>query len=328
MIIFKQDNFLNHLLFTEKMTTVEQARREVFDCKLNGTEIADVVFRLGSKYAEGETHNLNVLDRRMFFDFESYKNTLKLLTWRNRTQQHKPDGTELVTVKKMFSKLIAKNLTDEPLQDEDYSFSFSGMGIATETSIDEEIIKYNSPSVMVSAGLYFKVEVPNAPRDFRRLLQYFADLKTSFSVEWLVDKPQAYLLNRIFEVGYDNEDCIFIRARAHNINLLKKRMLYHHQSNVWRGKVSDFGNFVHTVGNAMKVINGRPVSLRGDGVTVNGLDMMFYETGGSHDYEQLLPQGIIGRIKVTPRGREGEEVETRIYSGNEVDLDIKIVTDF
>lgn len=309
------------------MVSSAVAEKEIWKCKRKNINIADIIFSINKKEQEkiwsligvvddlkslesGEEHYLNVLDRKNFFNFESYIKALKLLTQRNKKIGHKPIGNEPKVV-----------------QGKKYNSKFSLENLAKETNVNCELIKYHSPWVMVVAGLYFDIETPNAEKDFKKLLQYFTELKIGFSVEWFVDKPRAYLLDKVFEVGYGDENHIFIRGMDHGPEkFLKKSSSYYHQSNIWRGKITDFSNFVYTVENALKSINGKPLLLHGNGATWYGLDMMFYQTGGAHSHQQVLPQEIIGRIKVIPT-EEGKKIETRIYSGKEVDLDIEVVKD-
>lgn len=310
------------------MANLNDARDDFLRCQSRGIEVADIILKLSGKYEKGEAHPLNILDPDTFLNFDSYKKALTLLAWRNRTQQSQPYGTETKKVEMVFERMAARDLTGEPQSEEDYTFIFSGLGIARETNVDEDIIKYHSPWVLVGAGLEFKLEVNDPARDFKKLLPYFADLKSGFSIKRYMDRPQAYLLGGVFEVGYDDFGHIFVSSKAHGPQRkLEQSGYYHWQSNTWRGKVSDFANFVQTMETALKSLEGTPTKLHGNGVEWYGLDLMFYETHGSHAYEQPLPERILGRVSTTPHDDEGRDIETRIYCGKEVDLDITILKD-
>ncbi|MBI2146552.1 hypothetical protein HYU22_04390 [Candidatus Woesearchaeota archaeon] len=304
------------------MANLAEARKQVWDCELRRTEIADIVYRLESPYDHGEKHNLNVLDRNTLFNFGAYKKALKLMTWRNRIQQHQPDGTEEMTVRKVFDEIVAEKNGEDPGQT---SFTFSGMGIAAATDVDEEIIKYNSPWVLVGAGLEYAARMANGPRDFKRLLQYFGDLKIGFSMRRYETISEIQLLGKVLRLECRNDDFLIIHGFSHGPQTqLKRNGMYFYKSNIWKGKVSDFANAVLVIENAIRAVGVQPLKLHASGSEWYGLDLLFYETRRAHEVEQPLPERVIGRIRTVP----GEDtIETIIQSGKEVVLDVEVVED-
>lgn len=292
-------------------------RKEVDPWGFSGQSIKNLEFKVEA--SGGEEANLSpFLSPTKMFDFTVYKHALQLLRWRNRQLHHSPDGTESRTVREIFEQIYIENIEGVELDPEDFSITFSDLGVAAHPGLNKEIVRYNSPSVRVIAGLDYFIPSVDTSAAIRNLLPHLSKLYTGLTV----DNPDGlgtriHLLDGSFTI-----DTIQYESKLY----------FQGTGKPWRGKVSDLANFLSVMekaspscGTSSRELRMNIHSCRGQVLTEYGygLELLFYTTSRAHSYENPFPTGLLGMIQV--KVGDDNKNSIRIYSGAEVKVQVHVI---
>lgn len=310
-------------------TDFKLARMLLLHCRLNGDEISNIPFTFPNLHEKGEEFTfLPITSQRTFLSFDAYKKSVTLLRWRNKARNYKPDGAEEVTVKNLIREYLQKEYGGIKEQD---SVSVSPFKLCINPSVDDDLVRYISPSVLVSAGLRFGLQVSDGKKAFGTLASYFAGLKSGFYTRFAMGKPAAYLLDGVFEVKYDDNNTLWV-CGIEECRRISKSGVGYQTPKYWKGRACDLANFIDVVEKAFTAVGGTPVLFDYMGATYRGLNLLFYVNFEARQVSDVdfCPTLDLKEPEVPYKamGMIHHSSKTRIYAGDELPLEMVVAKEW
>ncbi len=268
----------------------------------------------------------NVLSDTTLFDFDAYCNAVKYLSWRNIGQNHKTSAEKRIIVKRRFDQAIEK-LAGKEQDEKAYEHAINGLDTLKRHDIKDKLTLFHSPSAMVSADLEYRIETRDRDKAMQTMLGNLYSLHTKFTFDYDCGVPTITLLDGLFKITYDSYEKNVIVVRGEKENHWKippngyARYTSFYQ---WRGKASNFANFVYTMQRACIATECHGQMIHGE------INVVFYTTIPSHEEQKVYPREIIGMIKAEipwiwnqrEKREKGEKKDGKIkvYSGKDMNL--------
>ena len=307
----------------------EETSHQALQCHLNGIEIADITHTFPKKHETGEVYDIkSILHPAYFLDFNAYKKAVTAMAWRNRIRRHTPDGQGKITLLKLMEQHLTKELEGET---EELSFSFSPWKTLTDPAVNDDLQRYASPWALVAAGTRFGIQVSDGEKAFKSILHSLMDLKSGFRISHEFEKPKAYFLGDVFEMYYTDDNRIMIEGKDERPTKRLKNNTYYEPLAVWKGPASDFAQFIFLMERAIGKINGTPCCKYLINGAVNpGLSVFFYVNHDCSSISDVDTPGVdswVKEVPFRPIGMIYQTSNTRVYAGDKVPLETRIITE-